>query len=385
MGNYIPYGRQSINEADIAAVVSVLQSDWLTQGPMIERFESAVAQAAGAKYAVALSSATAGLHLACLALGIGPSARVWTSPNTFVASANCAMYCGAEIDFVDIDEYTLNISVEALCKKLEHAEKIGALPTLLIPVHFAGLSCEMAAIHQLAKRYGFLVLEDAAHAIGALYQGCAVGGCQYSQATVFSFHPVKIVTTGEGGVVTTNDEVLYRRLLRLRSHGITRNSDEMTNPPDGDWYYQQLELGFNYRMTDLQAALGLSQMTRLQEFCNARREKVQYYLQKLPANLMQLPNYNLESAWHLFCIGIKNETQRKKIFDGMRLKGIGVNVHYYPVHLQPFYRDLGFDDGDFPCAEKYYRSAISLPLFAQLSKEDQDYVIESLLELLDSE
>ncbi|WP_348945384.1 UDP-4-amino-4,6-dideoxy-N-acetyl-beta-L-altrosamine transaminase [Chitinibacter sp. FCG-7] len=385
MDSYIPYGRQSINEADIAAVVRVLQSDWLTQGPMIECFENAVAQAAGAKYAVALSSATAGLHLACLALGIGPGDRVWTSPNTFVASANCAMYCGAAIDFVDIDRYTRNISIEALEQKLAQAELMGTLPTLLIPVHFAGLSCDMAAIAQLAQRYGFRVLEDAAHAIGASYQDQPVGGCHYSQATVFSFHPVKIVTTGEGGVITTNDEAFYRRLLRLRSHGITRNPDEMTQTSEGDWYYQQLELGFNYRMTDLQAALGVNQISRLKEFCSLRRDKVQYYLQKLPKDLIQLPKYSVESAWHLFCINLRNEKERKRVFDAMRLRGIGVNVHYLPVHLQPFYRNQGFNEGDFPCAESYYRSAITLPLFADLSLCNQDYVIQSLLEVLEIE
>jgi UDP-4-amino-4,6-dideoxy-N-acetyl-beta-L-altrosamine transaminase len=385
MDSYIPYGHQSINEADIASVVRVLQSDWLTQGPMIECFENAVAQATGAKYAVALSSATAGLHLACLALGIGPGDRVWTSPNTFVATANCVMYCGAAIDFVDIDTYTHNISVEALEQKLAQAEITGTLPTLLIPVHFSGLSCDMSAIAQLAQRYGFRVLEDAAHAIGASYQGRPVGGCHYSQATVFSFHPVKIVTTGEGGVITTNDEGFYRRLLRLRSHGITRNPDEMTQISDGDWFYQQLELGFNYRMTDLQAALGVSQMSRLKEFCNLRREKVQYYLQQLPMDLIQMPEYSAESAWHLFCINLKNEKNRKKIFDAMRARGVGVNVHYMPVHLQPFYRNQGFNEGDFPSAESYYRSAITLPLFADLSLRNQDYVIQSLLEVLEKE
>ena len=342
MGDFIPYGRQSINAADIAAVVEVLQSDWITQGPVIERFECAVAQATGAKYAVAISSATAGLHLACLALGVEAGDRVWTSPNTFVASANCAMYCGAIIDFIDVDEYTLNISVSALADKLARAEQSGTLPKLLIPVHFAGLSCDMAAIERLAKRYGFLVLEDAAHAIGAVYQGRPVGSCSYSQAAVFSFHPVKIVTTGEGGVITTNDEAFYSRLLRLRSHGVSRNPADMTHPPDGDWYYQQLELGFNYRMTEMQAALGLSQMQRLNEFCAVRKDKVQYYLQNLPVQHISLPVFDPDSAWHLFCIRVKDESQRKQIFDGMREKGIGVNVHYIPVHTQPYYQRMGF-------------------------------------------
>lgn len=383
MGDFIPYGRQSINAADIAAVVEVLQSDWITQGPVIERFECAVAQAAGAKYAVALSSATAGLHLACLAMGIEAGDRVWTSPNTFVASANCARYCGAIIDFVDIDKDTLNISISALAEKLAQAEQLGTLPRLLIPVHFAGLSCDMAAIAQLAKRYGFLVLEDAAHAIGATYQGQPVGGCSYSQAAVFSFHPVKIVTTGEGGVVTTNDEALYARLLRLRSHGVSRNPADMTHRPDGDWYYQQLELGFNYRMTEMQAALGLSQMQRLNEFCMARKNKVQYYLQNLPMQHLILPGFSSDSAWHLFCIELKNESQRKRIFDGMREKGIGVNVHYIPVHLQPYYQAMGFLPGDFPVAEAYYRHAITLPLFFDLSIAEQNYVIQVLVDLLE--
>lgn len=379
MTDYIPYGRQSINEADIAAVVDVLRSDFLTQGPAIERFEQAVCQVTGAKYAVALANATAGLHLACLALDIAAGDLVWTSPNTFVASANCARYCGADVDFIDIDENTGNISIAALTEKLAFAQKNGCLPKLIIPVHFSGRSCEMQALSELAKQYGFAILEDAAHAIGASYQGIAVGACQYSKACVFSFHPVKIVTTGEGGVVTTNDEQIYRRLLRLRSHGISRNPDEMTHEPDGAWYYQQLELGFNYRMTDIQAALGLSQLQRLPEFIDQRRRLVQRYRQMLASCNIKLPlaDADEESAWHLFVVRVNQDT-RKSIFDKMRACGVGVNVHYIPVYFQPYYQSLGFSRGLCPCAEMYYQRAITLPLFPDLGDEEQDRVIHLL-------
>lgn len=376
----IPYGRQNISQDDIAAVVAVLQSDWLTQGPAIARFEQAVAAYCGARYAVAVCNATAALHIACLGLDIGPGDTVWTAPNTFVASANCARYCGAQVDFVDIDSATLNLSLPALAHKLEQAALSGTLPKLLIPVHFSGQSCDMAAIAALAGQYGVAVLEDASHAIGARYQGRPVGACQHSVATVFSFHPVKIVTSGEGGMVLTNDERLYRRLQRLRSHGISRDPAEMIGPSDGDWYYQQLELGYNYRMTDLQAALGASQMLRLDQFIASRRQRVARYRSGLQGLPLQLPNpeHDADSAWHLFVVQLDDASRRKALFDHLRQQGVGVNVHYIPVHLQPDYRRFGFQLGDFPAAENYYQRAISLPLYASLSDADQDAVVAAL-------
>lgn len=378
----IPYGRQSIDEADIAAVEAVLRSDWLTQGPAIAEFEAAVAAQCGARYAVAVCNATAALHIACLAFDIQPGDRVWTSPNTFVASANCARYCGADVDFVDIDPQTLNLSVTALAEKLARAEAAGCLPKLLIPVHFAGQSCAMAEIRQLAERYGFRVLEDASHAIGGRYRGQAVGRCTFSDAAIFSFHPVKIVTTAEGGMVVTNDEALYRRLLRLRSHGITRDPAEMIGASEGGWYYQQIELGFNYRMTDLQAALGASQLQRLDAFVHRRAVLAERYGQALADSGLQLPqvDQDCESAWHLYVIQTADPALRRPLFDWLRERGIGVNVHYIPVHMQPYYRQLGFSAGDFPQAEAYYARAISLPLYADLQAGQQDRVIDTVLQ-----
>lgn len=380
MSKHIPYGRQSVDEDDIAAVEAVLRSDWLTQGPAIARFEAAVAAQCGARYAVAVCNATAALHIASLALGIKPGDRVWTVPNTFVASANCARYCGASVDFVDIEPLTLNMSVESLAEKLAMAEHNGVLPQLVIPVHFAGQSCHMAEIRQLAKRYGFRILEDASHAIGGSYRGLPVGNCAFSNAAVFSFHPVKIVTTGEGGMVVTNDEAMYRQLLRLRSHGITRDSD-MLSESDGPWYYQQVELGFNFRMTDLQAALGASQMQRLDAFITRRRELVARYQAAFANTGIQVQAVISESdpAWHLFVIQIPRPEQRRPVFEALRAAGIGVNVHYIPVHTQPDYQRLGFRSGDYPEAEAYYSRAISLPLYAGLSDDDQNYVIEQVL------
>ncbi|WP_091189855.1 UDP-4-amino-4,6-dideoxy-N-acetyl-beta-L-altrosamine transaminase [Formivibrio citricus] len=377
----IPYGHQSIDDADIAAVEAVLRSDWLTQGPAIARFEAAVAARCGARYAVAVCNATAALHIACLAMGIKPGDRVWTSPNTFVASANCARYCGAVIDFVDIDPDTLNLSVDKLAKKLAEAERAGRLPQLLIPVHFAGQSCDMANIRQLADRYGFRLLEDASHAIGGSYRGLPVGACSFSDAAVFSFHPVKIITTGEGGMVVTNDEKLYRQLLLLRSHGITRDPDLMEGENEGAWYYQQVALGFNYRMTDMQAALGESQMIRLDGFVARRRELVARYQKAFADAPIQLQSVieSTDPAWHLFIIQTLRPEQRRPLFNALRAAGIGVNVHYIPVHTQPDFGRLGFRRGDFPYAEDYYERAISLPLYAGLSDEDQDYVIEQVL------
>ena len=387
MTSYIPYGRQNINQQDIDAVVAVLHSDWLTQGRAIDRFEQAVADYCGVKYAIAVSSATAALHIACLAIGLGEQDYLWTSPNTFVASANCGLYCGAKVDFVDIDPHTYNLSIEALEQKLANASKQGCLPKVLVPVHFAGQSSEMEKIAALSQQYGFHVLEDASHAIGGKYQGKAIGCCEFSDLAVFSFHPVKIITTGEGGMVLTNREDLYEKLIRLRSHGITRNPDLIQGESHGAWYYQQLELGFNYRMTDIQAALGVSQMQRLGEFISKRRYLAQRYnhlLKDLPITLpYQHPD--TESSWHLYVIHLhlhKISKTHRQVFEELRQAGIGVNLHYIPVHTQPYYQNLGFKWGDFPSSEWYYKSAISIPLYYGLSKEDQNRVVDNLREIL---
>ncbi|MBJ6724842.1 UDP-4-amino-4,6-dideoxy-N-acetyl-beta-L-altrosamine transaminase [Geomesophilobacter sediminis] len=382
----IPYGRQSISAADVAAVTEVLQSDWLTQGPAVERFESCVAAYCGVPHAVAVNSATSALHIACLALGLGPGDTLWTSPNTFVASANCARYCGASVDFVDIDPRTYNMSVERLAEKLAQAAAAGKLPKVVIPVHFAGQSCDMAGIDALAKQYGFKVIEDASHAIGGRYRGEPVGNCRYSDLTVFSFHPVKIVTTAEGGMVLTRSAELNERLVRLRSHGITRDPSLMHGASQGPWYYEQIELGFNYRMTDLQAALGASQMTRLDEFVARRHELVRRYddaLRELPVTLpWQHPDSY--SAFHLYVIKVPQRPGkgRREVFEALRARGILVNVHYIPVHTQPYYRELGFREGDFPQAEAYYAEAITLPLYYSLTYEEQDQVIKAVKEVV---
>ena len=380
---YIPYGRQSISPADIQAVVEVLQSDWLTQGPAIERFEKAVADYCGVKYAVAVSSATAALHISCLAAGLGSGDWLWTSPNTFVASANCGLYCGAKVDFVDIDPHTYNLSIPELERKLVSAEKSGKLPKILVPVHFAGQSCEMERIGQLAHKYGFTVLEDASHAIGARYKGKPVGSCAYSDLAVFSFHPVKIITTGEGGLVVTNREDLYERLVRLRTHGITRNPELMQGESHGLWYYQQLDLGFNYRITDIQAALGASQMHRLGEFVYRRRFLAGRYSELLQGLPVTLPAQHSDTAssWHLYVIRLgreKIETSPKEVFEALRDAEIGVNLHYIPVHTQPYYQKLGFQWGNFPEAERYYQEAISLPLYYGLTEFAQNRVVNAL-------
>lgn len=373
----IPYGRQSISDDDIAAVEAVLRSDWLTQGPAIERFERMVAERCGARYAVAVSNATAALHIACLGMDIGPGDLVWTVPNTFVASANCARYCGADVDFVDIDADTFNLSLDALRAKLAQAERLGRLPDLLIPVHFAGQSCQMAEIASLAERYGFRVLEDASHAIGGSYGGAPVGSCRHSDAVVFSFHPVKIITSGEGGMVLTNDPALRQRLLRLRSHGITRDAGQMQGEAEGDWCYQQLELGYNYRITDLQAALGCSQLERLDAFVARRRRLQAAYrnaLSDLPLRMArQLPE--TDPAWHLLVVRLEQPQWRKPMFDALRARGVLVNVHYQPIYQQPYYRQLGFPPGLCPEAEAYYQRALSLPLYFDLSDEAFDRVI----------
>ena len=384
----IPYGRQSISQDDIQAVVEVLQSDWLTTGPAVESFETAVAEYCGARYAVAVNSATSALHIACMALGLGKGEMLWTTPNTFVASANCALYCGADVDFVDIDPHTYNMSVSALQKKLEMAKKKGQLPKVVVPVHFSGQPCDMRGIAALAKEYGFAVIEDASHAIGATYETSRIGNCQYSDMTVFSFHPVKIITTAEGGMVTTQNQQLAERLYLYRSHGITRDPANMQGDSHGDWYYQQIDLGYNYRITDLQCALGTSQMKRIDTFLTRRREIAAIYDRELQGLPLLLPKQqrNVQSAWHLYVIQIdesKAAKNRKKVFDFLRSKGIGVNVHYIPVHTQPYYQQkFGFQNGDFPVAEAYYRQAISLPMYAELSQEQQQQVIHVLTEAL---
>jgi UDP-4-amino-4,6-dideoxy-N-acetyl-beta-L-altrosamine transaminase len=383
----IPYGRQSLDQADIDAVVAVLQSDWLTQGPTIERFEQAMAERCQADYAVAVCNATAALHIACLAAGLGPGDRLWTTPNTFLASANCGRYCGADVDFVDIDPLTWNLDASALAAQLEDAERAGKLPKVLVAVAFSGQSCDMRKIGELSERYGFTVIEDASHAVGASYAGRPVGCGEFAAMTVFSFHPVKIITSAEGGMVLTNRADLAECLQRLRSHGMTRDPRQMTESSHGPWYYQQVELGFNYRITDLQAALGLSQLSKLDAFIERRRELAARYDRLLAHLPLALPGAQpeAESAWHLYVVRLQTDRIRlshREVFEGLRAAGVGVNLHYIPVHLQPYYRDLGFAEGDFPQAERYYAEAISLPLFPLLSDEQQDHVVEQLRRLI---
>ncbi len=383
----IPYGRQEVTPADIEAVEAVLHSDFLTQGPAVARFEQALAAYCGAAHGVAVANATAALHLACLALDLGPGDRLWTSPNTFVASANCALYCGAQVDFVDIDPRTYNMDPAALAARLERAEREGRLPKVVVPVHFAGQSCDMAAIGALARRYGFRVIEDASHAVGGRYRDLPVGACTYSDITVFSFHPVKIVTTGEGGMALTNDAPLARRLERLRSHGTTRDAGLMDAEPDGPWYYQQVELGYNYRITDIQAALGLSQLARLDEYLRRRHRLAGRYDALLAGLPVTVPVRVADaySALHLYPIQVdpgRGAPDRRRVFEALRASGIGVNVHYIPVHTQPFYRRMGFAPGDFPNAEAYYARAITLPLFATLTDAQQDEIVSALRKAL---
>lgn len=380
----IPYGRQHITQADIDAVTEVLQSDFLTQGPAVPAFEKRLCELTTAQHAIAVNSATSALHLACLALGVGTGSRVWTSPISFVASANCARYCSADVDFVDVEPDSGNMAIDKLRQKLEQARSSDTLPQVVIAVHLAGASCDMQQIHYLANEFGFAVIEDASHAVGASYLDDAVGCCRYSDITVFSFHPVKIITTAEGGMALTNNAELADKMRLLRSHGISRDESQMTEPSHGSWYYQQLQLGFNYRMTDIQAALGLSQSRRLLPIIQKRQLLAANYhrlLADLPLSLPQLDDINI-SAWHLFIIRLDDKTKRKAVFDGMREAGIGVNVHYIPIHTQPYYQQLGFDWGDFPVAEDFYERIISLPMFPELSGEQQQFIADTLAGLL---
>jgi UDP-4-amino-4,6-dideoxy-N-acetyl-beta-L-altrosamine transaminase len=383
----IPYGRQDITEADIAAVMAVLHSDFLTQGPTISDFEDAVKGHVGAKYAVAVNSATSALHIACLALDLGPGDWLWTTPNTFVASANCALYCGAKVDFVDIDTRTYNLCPQKLEEKLIAAEKVGKLPKIVIPVHLTGQSCDMEAIHALSQKFGFKIIEDASHAIGGLYKGEPIGNGRYSDITIFSFHPVKIITTAEGGMALTNNDHIAVRLDLLRSHGITRDPNLMNHAMDGPWYYQQVMLGYNYRMTDLQAALGLSQVTRLTDYVARRHDIANRYQQLLAGLPITLPWQHPDSysAYHLYVIRLqldKSKSTHLEVFEAMRAKDIMVNLHYIPVHTQPFYQNMGFKIGDFPRAEQYYREAISIPMYPGLTESEQNYVADVLKDLI---
>jgi UDP-4-amino-4,6-dideoxy-N-acetyl-beta-L-altrosamine transaminase len=383
----IPYGRQTISEADIQAVVDVLKSDWLTQGPAIDRFERAVADYCGTKYAVAVNSATSALHIACLAAGLDAGDLLWTSPNTFVASANCAIYCGAAVDFVDIDPRTYNLSAVTLEEKLVGAKRNGILPRIVVPVHFAGQSCEMERIAALSKEYGFTVIEDASHAIGGRYLDSKIGSCTFSDMTVFSFHPVKIITSGEGGMVLTNSPELHAKLVRLRSHGITRDQSLMQGVSHGPWYYQQIELGFNYRITDIQAALGLSQLARLDEFVSRRQMLAARYDAALGVLPLTIPwqHPDCYSAYHLYVIQLELDRigkSHRQVFEDLRQAGIGVNLHYIPVHTQPYYQARGFNKGDFPTTERYYEQAISLPIFFGLTEEQQAYICDTLRTVL---
>jgi len=378
----IPYGHQDIDQSDIEQVVKVLRSDFLTQGPAIERFEAAVARYCSAPNAVAVCNATAALHIACAALGLGPGDILWTVPNTFVASANCGRYCGASVDFVDIDEQTYNLSPTALAAKLESAKRAGKLPKVVVPVDFSGQPCDLEAIAELARAYGFKVVEDASHAIGATYKGQRIGGGPYSDVTVFSFHPVKIVTTGEGGMALAPDPAMHARIARLRSHGTTRDASLMTKESEGGWYYQQLELGYNYRITDLQAALGTSQLRRIEQFLERRRLLASRYDEAFRDLPLVTPHQCAwtESAWHLYVIQVARESgrTRREVYDRLRAANVLVNVHYIPVHLQPYYRALGFHPGQYPVAESYYERAISLPMYYGLTDEQQQYVISAV-------
>ena len=383
----IPYGKQDISIEDINEVIKILKSDFITQGPTVPMFEDKIANFCGSQYAVAVNSATSALHLSCLALGLSKNEYLWTSPISFVASANCAIYCQAKVDFVDIDENNFNIDIFALEEKLIKAERENKLPKILIPVHMCGQSADMEKISSLSKKYGFKIIEDASHAFGGLYKDELIGNCKYSDITVFSFHPVKIITTGEGGAITTNNIEISKRIKLLRSHGITRDRNEFLNKDEGSWYYEQHNLGFNYRLTDIQAALGLSQVKRSLNFVSKRREIAKRYdelLSNLPIITPKQELYSL-SSWHLYVIRIEESTTKMshyEAFNTLREKKIWVNLHYIPIHLQPFYQKMGFKKGDFPKAEQYYKQAISLPIFFSLTNKEQDYVVKVLSEIL---
>jgi UDP-4-amino-4,6-dideoxy-N-acetyl-beta-L-altrosamine transaminase len=379
----IPYGRQDITQADIDAVIEVLRTDYLTQGPMVPQFEQIVASHVGARYALAVNSATSALHIACLALGLGPGDYLWTSPVTFVASANCGLYCGAKVDFVDIDPHSYNLCPQALARKLEEAKRIGRLPKVLVAVHLCGQPCDMEAIHALGQKYGFRTIEDASHAIGGKYQGEFIGNGRYSDITIFSFHPVKIITTAEGGMALTNSDALANRMALLRSHGITRDPVQMTHISDGPWYYQQIDLGYNYRMTELQAALGLSQMQRLDTYVARRHELAKRYDRLLADLPLTTPWQHADSysGLHLYVIRLhldKIRSTHRQVFEFLRAQEIGVNLHYIPVHTQPYFERMGFKLGDYPQAELYYSEAISLPMYQTLCEDQQDEVVCAL-------
>jgi len=380
----IPYGKQDIEQTDIDSVVDVLKSEFLTQGPQVPLFEKTVSNYCGSKFGVAVNSATSALHIACLALGLGKNDWLWTSPNTFVASANCGLYCGANVDFVDIDPMTYNMSVDALTIKLQKAEKLGKLPKIVVPVHFAGQPCNMPAIYSLSKRYDFKIIEDASHAIGASYNKTKVGSCAHSDITVFSFHPVKIITTAEGGMTLTNDEEIYSRISRFRTHGITNDKTKMEERPKNEiWNYQQIDLGFNYRMNDIQAALGLNQMKRVDKFVNSRTKIAKYYndeLKELPLTTPWQAPYS-DSSYHLYPILI-NSTKcgksQRQVYDELRKNDIAVNLHYTPVHRHPYYANLGFKKNDFPVAEKFHQEVISIPIYPSLQDKHKDHVVKTL-------
>jgi UDP-4-amino-4,6-dideoxy-N-acetyl-beta-L-altrosamine transaminase len=382
----IPYGRQEVTQEDIDSVINVLKSDFLTQGPCVPKFEKKISEYCGAKYAVASNSSTSSLHLACLALGLGKGDWLWTSSITFVASANCGLYCGAKVDFVDIDPITYNLCPKALKKKLIKAKELGKLPKIVIPVHLSGQSCDMRAIYELSKEYGFNIIEDASHAIGGKYFNRPIGNCEFSDIAVFSFHPVKIITTGEGGVALTNNSELSDRMSLLHSHGTTRDLKKMTHEPDGDWYYQQIDLGFNYRMTDIQAALGTSQLDRLDKYVSRRHDLALRYNELLKDLPLIIPYQHKDaySSFHLYIIRLKNEKKHKKIFRLLRKKGIFVNLHYIPVHTHPYYQKTKVKFVDLNHAEKYYKDAITLPLYPSMTEQQQDIVVSSLIEALNS-
>jgi UDP-4-amino-4,6-dideoxy-N-acetyl-beta-L-altrosamine transaminase len=379
---FVPYARQSINEEDIAAVTNVLRSDFLTQGPGVPAFEHAIKTYCNAAYGVAMNSATSALHVACLALGVGPGDIVWTSPISFVASANCALYCGARVDFVDIDPETFNMSVAALSAKLDAAKTANALPKVVIPVHLAGQSCDMVSINALAKKYGFKVIEDASHAIGGTFQGAPVGSCQYSDITVLSFHPVKIITSGEGGMALTNNAALADSMNRTRSHGITRDAQNFANPSEGPWYYEQQSLGFNYRLTDIAAALGLSQFKRIDSFVARRNEIAHTYDELFAGSTIATPIIPVDvvSAFHLYIVRLPFEnTQKQRFFEIAHKNNVGLNVHYIPIFRQPYFAKMGFSPNDFQSAEKYYSDAVSIPMYADLTYEQQQHVASVLI------